>query len=215
MNQQSAVINRIETEPITLTSALAELPKPDPWDNLPPKTRAAQTMEAITKSFGILVQAASVTSDVLANTIKGAEYAEQALAFTVDMADRARQEIDQATPVTGRRYPDVKAAKHTAKANNYTAQANADASMAEKAAKATASHRDLLVTACNQVHRAAELVSLHAAQLPQGYEESTRIIKHKTQAIVEEITAGAAQANQQAERARIAAAKARGAAQDL
>ena len=209
MNQQSAVINRIDTEIFTLTSALAELPKPNPWDHIPPKTQAAETIEAITKSFGILVNATSGTSDILANTIEGAEYAEQALALTMNRADRAQQETGQAAPSTGRRYPDVSAAKHAAKANNYTAQASADASLAEKAAQVTTAHRDLLITICNQVHRAAELVYLHAAQLPQEYEESARIINHKTLTIVEQITAGTAQADQQAGKARAAADRAR------
>ena len=209
MNQQSAVINRIETKPIILTSALTELPKPEPWDHLPPKTQAIETVEAMTHSFGILVNATSDISDILANTIKGAEHAEQALAFTMNTADRARRETDQAVPATGRRYPDVKAAKHAAKANTYTAQASADASLAEKAAQVTTSHRDLLITICNQAHSAAELVYLYAAQLPPEYEGPARIINHKTLTIVEQIADAVAQANQQAGNARAAADKAR------
>ena len=209
MNQQSAVINRIETKPIILTSALTELPKPNPWDHIPPETQAIQTIEAMTHSFGILVKVTSGTSDILTNTIERAGYAEQALAFTMNRADRARQETGQAAPSIGRRYPDIKAAKHAAKANNYSAQASADASLAEKAAQVTISHRDLLITICNQAHRAAELVYLYAAQLPQGYEEPARIINHKTLTIVEQVTAGLAQANQQAGKARAAADKAR------
>ena len=215
MSASTAVINRIDTTPTTLRSALADIPAPGPWDTLPPKTQVSETIDKITNSFGLIVSASQDVSTALTNSVKGADYAEEALAFTIQMVEMAQEQKTQATPAPGRRYADVNAAKHTAKANTYTARAGADASLAETAAETAASYQALAETGCDQARRAAALVFFHSETLPQEYAESTKTIRHKTGVIMNNLTKHADDACIQSSRAHSAAQKARDAVRSL
>ena len=212
---KAAIINYFDSEPITLTSALSPVSPLTPWDLTPPKSQDARTIEAMTEAFATIVIAAEAISTAITQSAQGAEYAEQALEFTLSSAIRAKQEIEQSAVAPFRRYPDINAAKHRAKANHYTAQAKADASLTLKAFHAAATANQSVKPSQDQISKAAHTVYTHAAELPDGYEECVTNITLKTKSLVQAINAAAAQASSNTAKAKAAADKAKAAVEEL
>ena len=212
---QSAIFTRMETTPTIITPTLTKAPAPDPWVHEPAKAETARTIDTLTQAFGEVVKAAQWVAEAAARATQGAEYAEQGMYFTTDMANKAKQHAEQAIQVPGRRYPDIGAAKHAAKANNYSAHAKANASLTERAAQATTSYQEVTAESQGDARRASERMTRYAEQLPACLHEAAQHLRLRTQTIIDQVDLSAQEALRQAARARTAAETVHDAVKDL
>ena len=212
---QSAIFTRMETTPTIITPTLTKAPAPDPWAHETAKVETDRNIEALTQAFGDVVKAAQWVAEATARATQGAEYAEQGMYFTTQMAEKAQLHAKQAIPAPGRRYPDIGAAKHAAKANNYSAHAKANASLTERAARATTSYQEVTTESQGDARRASERMARYAERLPACLQEAAQHLRLRTQTIIDQVDLSAQEALRQAARARTAAETVQDAVKDL